>query len=354
MFERFAKDAREAVVHAQDEARSLGADRIGPEHVLLGTVRTPDTVAAQALGRLGVDHAALLAAVRALPAHAIDADALAGIGIDLASVRAEVEASFGPGALDAAAVLEPQEGAPAVRCRREEAARGRAAQGDPVQARRIDSGHLLLAVVRLDDTSAYRALAAVGVGPDAAREAVTVAGPTSRWADVTDLDVSTVLRTRAWACEEPRTASDSRAGVLARNPARRPGRIRAWVSRTEARTTSGHRRVSSRTSPPTDPASSVPRRDASELGDRGEPQQQPLDAAVPKSTFATAFGPAPSSAMTVPSPYESCVTRSPTDSCGMAESGRGVAEPKVAPVDGGAPGPSSRALTRACADPSTR
>ena len=83
MFERFAKDAREAVVHAQDEARTLGADRIGPEHVLLGTLRTPDTVAAQALGRLGVDHAAVLAAVRALPAHTIDADALAGIGIDL-------------------------------------------------------------------------------------------------------------------------------------------------------------------------------------------------------------------------------------------------------------------------------
>ena len=117
MFERFAKDAREAVVHAQDEARTLGADRIGPEHVLLGTVRSPDTVAAQALGRLGVDHADLLAAVRALPAHTIDADALAGIGIDLEAVRAQVEASFGPGALDAVDRADTHEGAPAVRRR---------------------------------------------------------------------------------------------------------------------------------------------------------------------------------------------------------------------------------------------
>ena len=101
MFEKFARDAREAVVHAQDEARTLGMDRIGPEHVLLGAVRTPDTVAAQALARLGVDHSALLAAVRVQPEHAIDADALADLGVDLEAVRAQVEASFGPGALDA-------------------------------------------------------------------------------------------------------------------------------------------------------------------------------------------------------------------------------------------------------------
>ena len=43
MFERFAKDAREAVMHAQDEARALGADRIGTEHVLLGAVRRART-----------------------------------------------------------------------------------------------------------------------------------------------------------------------------------------------------------------------------------------------------------------------------------------------------------------------
>ena len=90
MFERFAKDAREAVVHAQDEARTLGADRIGPEHVLLGTLRTPDTVAAQALGRLGVDHAALLAAVRLDDTAAFQA--LAAVGVGPAAVREAVTA----------------------------------------------------------------------------------------------------------------------------------------------------------------------------------------------------------------------------------------------------------------------
>ena len=292
MFERFAKDAREAVVQAQDEARTLGVDRIGPEHVLLGAVRSPDTVAAQALGRLGVDHASLLAAVRALPAHAIDADALAGIGIDLEAVRAQVEASFGPGALDAVTGSAPDEGPPAVRRRRQEAARGRAARGDPLQAPpdrqrspaaggRPPGRHRRLPGARRGRRRTGRR----------ARGRHRRVGRRAGGLTVTAWTLSTVLRTRAWASGRPRPVAPT-AGL-------RP--------RTRQSLVTGENRSSSRLTP-----------------------------SVPKSTLATAFGPAPSSAMTVPSPYESCVTRSPTDSCGMAESGRGLAEPKVAPVDGSA------------------
>jgi ATP-dependent Clp protease ATP-binding subunit ClpA len=179
MFERFTKDAREAVVHAQDEARTLGADRIGTEHVLLGAVRTPDTVAARALSRVGVDHAALLAAVRALPAHTIDADALAGIGIDLDSVRAQVEASFGAGALDAATPPARSTGHLPFDADGKKLLEVSLREAIRCKHRRIDSGHLLLAAVRLDDATAYRALAAVGVGPAEVREAVTAV-----WAEV--------------------------------------------------------------------------------------------------------------------------------------------------------------------------
>jgi len=179
MFERFAKDAREAVVQAQDEARTLGVDRIGPEHVLLGAVRAPDTVAAQALGRLGVSHATLLAAVRALPAHSIDADALAGIGVDLEAVRAQVEASFGPGALDAVSGSAPTKGHLPFDAAAKKLLEISLREAIRFKHRRIDSGHLLLAAVRLDDTPAYRALAAVGAGPAAVRDAVTAV-----WADV--------------------------------------------------------------------------------------------------------------------------------------------------------------------------
>ena len=179
MFERFAKDAREAVVHAQDEARTQGAPRIGPEHVLLGAVRTPDTVAAQALGRLGVTHATLLAAVRTRPTDTIDADALAGIGVDLEAVRAQVEASFGPGALDAAPGQTPGKGHLPFDAAAKKLLEISLREAVRYKHRRIDSGHLLLAAVRSDDTAAYRALTTLGVGPATVREAVTAV-----WADV--------------------------------------------------------------------------------------------------------------------------------------------------------------------------
>ena len=178
MFERFAKDARESVVQAQEEARALGADRVRSEHVLLGTLRTPDTVAARALQRLGVRHADVLAAVRTLPRDAIDADALAGVGIDLDTVRAQVEASFGPGALDGEPSRSPTGHLPfdspakkLLEVSLREAIR--------YKHRRIDTGHLLLAVVRLEDATAYRVLSSLGVSPGAVRESIA-----ATWADV--------------------------------------------------------------------------------------------------------------------------------------------------------------------------
>ena len=49
MFERFTERARQVVVFAQDEARALGHDYIGTEHVLLGLVREEEGVAARVL-----------------------------------------------------------------------------------------------------------------------------------------------------------------------------------------------------------------------------------------------------------------------------------------------------------------
>jgi ATP-dependent Clp protease ATP-binding subunit ClpA len=54
MFERFTADARNVVVHAQQEARTLRHGRIGTEHVLLGLLAVPTGIAAHALRQLGV------------------------------------------------------------------------------------------------------------------------------------------------------------------------------------------------------------------------------------------------------------------------------------------------------------
>ena len=54
MFERFTERARQAVVLAQGEARSLGHGRIGTEHLLLGLLQEQGGLATRILTELGV------------------------------------------------------------------------------------------------------------------------------------------------------------------------------------------------------------------------------------------------------------------------------------------------------------
>src|SRR5260370_21720315 len=54
MFERFTDPARRVVVLANEEARELGHNYIGTEHILLGLLREDESVAAQALEALGI------------------------------------------------------------------------------------------------------------------------------------------------------------------------------------------------------------------------------------------------------------------------------------------------------------
>jgi ATP-dependent Clp protease ATP-binding subunit ClpA len=102
MFERFTNAARNVVIAAQQEARRLGHDCIGTEHVLLGLLREKGT-AARVLADLGVTAGAVerevVTFVRPGPFGAADAEALGAIGIDLDEVKRRLEATFGPGAL---------------------------------------------------------------------------------------------------------------------------------------------------------------------------------------------------------------------------------------------------------------
>jgi ATP-dependent Clp protease ATP-binding subunit ClpC len=54
LFERFTERARQVVVLAQDEARTLKHDHVGTEHLLLGLTRETRGVAARALAALDV------------------------------------------------------------------------------------------------------------------------------------------------------------------------------------------------------------------------------------------------------------------------------------------------------------
>src|SRR5579862_4444762 len=54
MFERFTERARRSMVLAQEEARRLGHNYIGTEHLLLGVIHEGEGVAAKSLEQLGI------------------------------------------------------------------------------------------------------------------------------------------------------------------------------------------------------------------------------------------------------------------------------------------------------------
>jgi ATP-dependent Clp protease ATP-binding subunit ClpA len=103
VFERFTDKAREVVVQAQSEARSLRHNYIGTEHILLGLLAV-DGVAGRVLRDMGLDDAAtrerILEIVGVPSSSEPDPAALKAIGIDLDAVRDRAEEAFGPGALD--------------------------------------------------------------------------------------------------------------------------------------------------------------------------------------------------------------------------------------------------------------
>ena len=98
MFERFTDAARSAVTTAVEHARQHGHPDVSAGDLLLGTIADDDEVASRVVRSFGIDPAAVAAQLQDEDPH--DADALAGIGVDLDAVRRRAEQAFGPGALD--------------------------------------------------------------------------------------------------------------------------------------------------------------------------------------------------------------------------------------------------------------
>lgn len=103
MFEQFTDQARAVVTAAHTQARRLGHNYVGCEHLLLAAAGSDDP-AGSVLRGLGLTPEAVDRAIVDMMsstgrAPTLDRDALAVIGIDLDMVRDRVEAAFGPGAL---------------------------------------------------------------------------------------------------------------------------------------------------------------------------------------------------------------------------------------------------------------
>jgi ATP-dependent Clp protease ATP-binding subunit ClpA len=107
VFERFTRDARVAVVLAQEDARELCDPEIGPQHLLLGVLQAAEPNLSTVLSGCGLTADAMrtrLAAERPAADESFDddADALRSIGIDLRAVRDAVARTFGADAFDTA------------------------------------------------------------------------------------------------------------------------------------------------------------------------------------------------------------------------------------------------------------
>ncbi|KWX65748.1 Clp protease N-terminal domain-containing protein [Mycobacterium sp. NAZ190054] len=104
MFERFSRNARVAVILAQEGARELEAREIRPEHLLVGVLQSAGRDLAAALSSCGVT--AETVRQRLSPdapgddAFDDDAEALRAIGIDLRVVRENVDRAFGADSFD--------------------------------------------------------------------------------------------------------------------------------------------------------------------------------------------------------------------------------------------------------------
>jgi hypothetical protein len=165
MFERFSEAARGVVVEAESLATELGSGEITPAHLLYGCAEVRDETAARPLREAGLTGAVIRAALPRIGDERIDPDALRAIGVDYDGIRAATERAFGPGALEGA----PDRRSPTGRSRRprftpeakrslEQALRVTV----ELHHRRIQAGHLLLGVLRVDDELVTRLLREAG------------------------------------------------------------------------------------------------------------------------------------------------------------------------------------------------
>ena len=102
MFDRCDTDATTVVETALEEARRLGHNYLGTEHLLLALVRHRELLPESVRVTLPNDAAMLSAVVDTLGAEPAPPDAalLKVVGIDLDEVRSAVRQTFGAGALD--------------------------------------------------------------------------------------------------------------------------------------------------------------------------------------------------------------------------------------------------------------
>jgi ATP-dependent Clp protease ATP-binding subunit ClpA len=156
MFERFARDARAAVKDAEADARELGSPTIEAEHLLLALTRQdPATAVGQAFNEAGLDHDSATAALAAERERSLAAVGISIHDFDLPAPHPSSKPRMAAGAKSAL----------------EQSLRISLERAD----RRIDGGHILLALLRAEAGTVPRALTEAGVDRRELNDLVTAA-----------------------------------------------------------------------------------------------------------------------------------------------------------------------------------
>ncbi|GAA1787764.1 hypothetical protein GCM10009682_07180 [Luedemannella flava] len=199
MFERFTISARLVVQHARDEAADLGHRTAGTEHVLLALLHPDAGQTATLLADVGVTAHAVRARLVELGYHrppgaptatfAEDAEALANIGVDLATIRDRIDATFGPGTFDGLDPDQPTEPEPTRWGRRRRRSGGTFSprakkvlelslrEALRLRHRYIGTEHILLGLIREGEGLGAQLLVERGVDLGALRDRVIVVVP---------------------------------------------------------------------------------------------------------------------------------------------------------------------------------
>src|ERR1035437_4429874 len=177
MFERFTEGARSVVRVAVEQAAELGHDSIGTQHLLLGLL-SPDTGAGyQVLHGAGLDADRVHDLVRRrTPGDSYltpeDAESLRSVGIDLDVVLGHLTESFGP---DAVARSQPRRGrrrfSPRFSRPAKKTLQLALREAIWLKAGAIGSEHILLGLLRCDDSDINAVLAELGIKSNDLRRA---------------------------------------------------------------------------------------------------------------------------------------------------------------------------------------
>ena len=173
MFERFTGEARTVVTVAVEQAGELGHDRVSTQHLLLGLLRPDTGVGYQVLHGAGLEADQVREIVQqrtpgdGFPTQE-DADALRSVGIDLDVVLEHLTESFGP---DAVPHSQPRRSRPRLSPPAKKTLQLALREAIWLKAGAIGSEHLLLGLLRCDDSDINAVLAELGIKSNDLRRA---------------------------------------------------------------------------------------------------------------------------------------------------------------------------------------